>query len=89
MRDDGRRLDDQEAGALAGPDAGQPDPEDAVTLPQPRALHRHPENRQLLAEGQIAAAITARGTRNARRKSAATVTTPIAKPQFGSCEAES
>jgi hypothetical protein len=31
----------------------QPYPEDPIALPQPRALHRHPENGQLLAERQV------------------------------------
>jgi hypothetical protein len=43
-------LDDHEVVAPAGPEPGRLDPEDPVTLPQPRALHRHSESRQLRAE---------------------------------------
>jgi hypothetical protein len=44
---------DHQARAPAGPEAGRPDPEEAVTLPQPWAPHRRLEDGKLLAERQF------------------------------------
>ncbi len=51
--DHGPRLDDDEALSPSIPGAGEPEPEDAVSLQQAWTSDPPTENDQLLAEGQI------------------------------------
>ena len=51
--DDRFGLDDHQARAPVRPEAGQPHPEDPVTLAQLGAVHRTPKDTELVPEGQI------------------------------------
>jgi hypothetical protein len=51
--DHGRRLDNDEVVSPSGPGAGEPEPEDTVSLQQAWASSSSVENDKLLAEGQI------------------------------------
>ncbi len=51
--DHGPGLDDDEGVSPSGPGAGEPEPEDTVSLQQAWASGPPTENDQLLAEGQI------------------------------------
>jgi hypothetical protein len=51
--EDGGRLHDDEAGAPAGPHAGQPDPEDPVPPRQAWSAHRPLQNQELMAERHV------------------------------------
>ncbi len=51
--ENGLRLDDEQTRPPASPPAGQPDPEDPISLVEPRAFHRALEDGYLLAERQV------------------------------------
>jgi len=51
--DDRFRLDDDEDGTPVRPEAGQPSPEDSVTVSEPWTLGLMLQDRELLAESKV------------------------------------
>lgn len=82
--EDGGGLDDDEAGAPVGPEAGQPNPEDPVPSRQMGSDHGSLEDEELMAEGEVLEAMVVDPRSQVRKKVPRPITTIIAVPRQAS-----
>jgi hypothetical protein len=78
--EDGRGLNNDEAGPPAGPQLREPYPEESVPLVEPAATDGSLQHRQLMPEGDILQRTAAELTRRARTKAQTPRTRIITAP---------